>query len=176
MGRTIISRLNYLYQSTNKIQVEISCVCAWGRLLKSLFGGRRDMHFTLWHTKKTRRSRKGIGRHPFHCERQILWSIMFLRLSTWILSISLVRSAELIKVPLIQLSKPAGRGFSKRSVIGYSSLTDDVLPGPPYIDLSYLGQVAIGNPPQNFLLGKPPSFYPGLMRYRFGFRDTLGYG
>jgi len=81
-------------------------------------------------------------------------STMFLWLSTWILSISLVRSAEIIRVPLIQLSKPAGSGFSKRSTIGFSSLTDDVNPGHPYVDLAYLGQVSIGNPPQNFLLSK----------------------
>ena len=81
---------------------------------------------------------------------------MFLWLSTWILSISLVSGAELIKVPLIRLPKPAGSGFSKRSIIGFSSLTEDVFPGQPYIDYAYLGQVGIGNPQQDFLLRKAP--------------------
>jgi hypothetical protein len=86
---------------------------------------------------------------------------MFLYLSTWILSITLVSSAELIKIPLIQLSKPAGSGFSKRFVVGYSDLTDDVIPGQPNVDLSYLGRVSIGTPPQTFLLGEPTSFTRG---------------
>jgi hypothetical protein len=84
--------------------------------------------------------------------------MMFLWLSTWILSISLVMGAELLKVPLIQLSKPAGSELQKRSMIGFSSLTDDVFPGQPNFDFAYLGEVGIGTPPQNFLLRKPPFF------------------
>lgn len=81
---------------------------------------------------------------------------MFLWFSTWILSISLVRGAELIKVPLVQRSMPAGGGLSKRSTIGYAPLTDDVDPkgNNIMVDLGYLGEVSIGNPPQTFLLGK----------------------
>lgn len=66
--------------------------------------------------------------------------------------------AELIKVPLIQLSKPAGSELQKRSMIGFSSLTDDVFPGQPNFDFAYLGEVGIGTPPQNFLLRKLPFF------------------
>lgn len=75
---------------------------------------------------------------------------MFLWFLTWILLISVVRSAELIKIPLHRLS---ATNLGKRS-IGYSPLLDDVAPGYPDVDLSYFGEVSIGTPPQKFLLSK----------------------
>jgi hypothetical protein len=65
---------------------------------------------------------------------------------------SLVRGAELIRIPLIQAPTTRSK-FGKRT-IGYTPLTDDVLPGVPNVDLSYLAEVEIGTPPQTFLLGK----------------------
>lgn len=75
---------------------------------------------------------------------------MLLWFSTWILSISLVRSAELIKIPLVTLptTKIGKRG------LGSVPLLDDVVPGNPFLDLSYFGEASIGTPPQNFLLSK----------------------
>jgi hypothetical protein len=70
----------------------------------------------------------------------------------WLLSIVVVDAADVIRVPLIRRETP-GLSLRKRG-IGYSSLVDHVQPQfSVNKDMSYLGAVSVGTPPQTFLLG-----------------------
>jgi hypothetical protein len=91
-----------------------------------------------------------VARLKRHWEKGCDCETMWLWFSTWILSISLVRGAELIKIPLVKLSTT---NIEKRG-LGLVPLVDDVAPGNPFLDISYFGEVSIGTPPQNFLLSK----------------------
>jgi hypothetical protein len=72
-------------------------------------------------------------------------------------------AAQIIKVPLIRSPtssergnrRQAGNRKSTRRRIGYSPLTDHVEFGSVTQDISYLGAVSLGTPPQTFLLGIP---------------------
>lgn len=74
-----------------------------------------------------------------------------------LLSIALVSAAELIKIPLFPIQRDVAQNnlrsnLAKRA-IGYAPLVDHVSFQGINVDVSYLGLVSIGTPPQNFLVG-----------------------
>ena len=71
--------------------------------------------------------------------------------------INLVEAAELIKIPLFPIERNPVQNnlrsnLAKRA-IGYASLIDHVAFTGVNVDVSYLGSVSIGTPPQTFLIG-----------------------
>lgn len=79
---------------------------------------------------------------------------MLLWLSSFLLWITVVGGAEMLRIPLIQSSVPTRQNIFKRAV-GFAPLLDDVVPPSPQpLDLAYYGLVSIGSPSQNFYVCK----------------------
>lgn len=129
-------------------------------------GSRTDLRSECWAC--VGREAKTAGWTVYLCNQPTIATLHFDSVSTpkgsmlsWtlgvLLAISIIDAADVLRIPLIPRERLSHQGLLSRSLakrkVGYSPLVDHVAYQGVYVDVSYLGLVSIGTPPQDFLVG-----------------------